>query len=249
MAFNITPPISIDHLIGTWLNGIIKSEKVNIRVGVCALIWTIWHVRNELIFNKSNFPSFLQVIPLAIHWIHMSQSITSSPSRVTISRRTPCIDGRWGPILTIMRSFRVGLFSGRRSSARTWILGATVWQWLFEIFTANSGGGLIEDWHVEFTPRWLIHVSTLSDMWTIKCGFSNNFNKESYALIDVEARDGPFLKKNLMRPMMTHKYRGCIILLSINKSVEPNEEQNVLTSSFDQGFTVNTRKQVFRGIW
>jgi hypothetical protein len=71
MAFNITPPTSINHLFGNWLNGIIKSEKVNIRVGICALIWTIWHVRNEFIFNKSKFPSFLQVIPLAIHWIYM----------------------------------------------------------------------------------------------------------------------------------------------------------------------------------
>jgi hypothetical protein len=24
--------------------------------------------------------------------------------------------------------------------------------------------------------------------------------------------------------LMTHKYRGCIVVLSINKSVEPNEE-------------------------
>jgi hypothetical protein len=71
MALNITPPSSINHLFGTWLNGISKSEKVNIRVGVCALIWMIWHVRNEFIFNESKFPSFLQVIPLAIHWIHM----------------------------------------------------------------------------------------------------------------------------------------------------------------------------------
>jgi hypothetical protein len=49
-------------------------------------------------------------------------------------------------------------------------------------------------------------------------------------------------------PVMTHKYRGCIVVLSINKSVEPNEEQKVLMSGFDQGFTVNTSKQVFRGI-
>jgi hypothetical protein len=49
--------------------------------------------------------------------------------------------------------------------------------------------------------------------------------------------------------VMTHKYRGCIVVLSINKSVEPNEEQKVLVSSFDQGITVNTGKQVFRGIW
>jgi hypothetical protein len=49
--------------------------------------------------------------------------------------------------------------------------------------------------------------------------------------------------------MMTHKYRGCIIVLFINKSVEPNEEQTVLMSGFDQGFTVNTSKRVFRDIW
>jgi hypothetical protein len=49
--------------------------------------------------------------------------------------------------------------------------------------------------------------------------------------------------------VMTYKYRGCIIVLPINKSVEPNEEQKVLTSGFDQGFTVNTSKLVFRGIW
>jgi hypothetical protein len=49
--------------------------------------------------------------------------------------------------------------------------------------------------------------------------------------------------------VMTHKYRRCIIVLSINKSDEPNEEQKVLTSNFDQGITVNTSKQVFTGIW
>jgi hypothetical protein len=56
------------------------------------------------------------------------------------------------------------------------------------------------------------------------------------------------LMGNRLRTLMTHKYRGCIIVLSINKSVEPNEEQKVLMSGFDQGFTVNTRKWVFRGI-
>jgi hypothetical protein len=53
----------------------------------------------------------------------------------------------------------------------------------------------------------------------------------------------------LEEAMMTHKYRGCIVVLSINKSVEPNEEQKVLMSGFDQRFTVNTSKQVFKGNW
>jgi hypothetical protein len=48
--------------------------------------------------------------------------------------------------------------------------------------------------------------------------------------------------------LMTHKYRGCTVVFSINKSVEPNEEQKVLTSGFDQGFTVNTSKHVFRSL-
>ena len=47
--------------------------------------------------------------------------------------------------------------------------------------------------------------------------------------------------------VMTHKYRGCIVVFSISKNVDPNEEQKVLTSSFDEGFTVNAHKQVFRG--
>jgi hypothetical protein len=47
---------------------------------------------------------------------------------------------------------------------------------------------------------------------------------------------------HLIKLVMTHKYRGCIVVLSINKSVEPNEEQKVLMSGFDQGITVNPSK-------
>src|SRR3954451_23722832 len=49
--------------------------------------------------------------------------------------------------------------------------------------------------------------------------------------------------------LMTHKYRGCIAVLSINKSVEPNEEQKVLTSGFVLGITVNSSKHVFSSFW
>jgi hypothetical protein len=59
MAFNIIPPSNIAHLFGNWLNGISKKEKTNIRVWICAILWAIWHVRNDFIFNKSTFPSFL----------------------------------------------------------------------------------------------------------------------------------------------------------------------------------------------
>jgi hypothetical protein len=59
-----------------------------------------------------------------------------------------------------------------------------------------------------------------------------------------------FVQKNFLgskfeerlKVLMTHKFRACIVVLLINKSVEPNEEQKVLTSSFDQAITVNTSK-------
>jgi len=35
--------------------------------------------------------------------------------------------------------------------------------------------------------------------------------------------------------LMTHKYRGSIVVLSTSKSVEPNEEQKELISGFQQG--------------
>jgi hypothetical protein len=41
MAFNITPPLGISHMFGNWLDGVVKSEKINIRVGVCAIITAI----------------------------------------------------------------------------------------------------------------------------------------------------------------------------------------------------------------
>ena len=47
--------------------------------------------------------------------------------------------------------------------------------------------------------------------------------------------------------LMTHKYRGSIVVLSISKSVEPNEEQKVLTSGFPQGFTAGTKRKIFMG--
>ena len=46
---------------------------------------------------------------------------------------------------------------------------------------------------------------------------------------------------------MTHKCRGSIVAFSISRSLDPNEEQKVLTSQFEQGATVNTARQLCRG--
>jgi hypothetical protein len=84
MTFNITAPMNITNLFGNWLNGVDKKSKTHIRVGVCALLWAIWNVRNDCIFNKTKFPSFLQVIPMATHWIHMWSYLRPEEERLAM---------------------------------------------------------------------------------------------------------------------------------------------------------------------
>jgi hypothetical protein len=73
--------------------------------------------------------------------------------------------------------------------------------------------------------------------------------KKKRELLNQRGWPTPGIMPKISCFLMTHKYRGCIVVLLINKSVEPKEEQKVLTSGFDQGFNVNSSKWVFRGIW
>ena len=68
-TFNITPPTSIANMFGTWLNGVEKHTKARIRIGVAAFLWAIWNCRNDIVFNRSQTPHFLQVVLRATHWI------------------------------------------------------------------------------------------------------------------------------------------------------------------------------------
>jgi hypothetical protein len=71
MTFSLSPPSNVTNLFGNWLSGIAKKDLVYIRVGVCAILWAIWNVRNEVVFNKPKSHPFLQVIPMIIHWIRL----------------------------------------------------------------------------------------------------------------------------------------------------------------------------------
>jgi hypothetical protein len=56
----------VSSLFGNWLLRLGKNIKSQTRVGICALRWTIWHLRNDFIFNKLKHASFLQVILLDV---------------------------------------------------------------------------------------------------------------------------------------------------------------------------------------
>src|ERR1043165_8282346 len=69
-AFNITPPVNSTNMFGSWLNSVDKNFKAQIRVGTCALLWSIWKCRNDIIFNKGGHTNFFQVIRKASHLNH-----------------------------------------------------------------------------------------------------------------------------------------------------------------------------------
>jgi hypothetical protein len=52
MTFGLAPPKNITNLFGNWLKGIPKNDLIQVRVGVCAVIWALWNTRNDFVFNK-----------------------------------------------------------------------------------------------------------------------------------------------------------------------------------------------------
>jgi hypothetical protein len=71
VIFNIHARANVTNMFGNLLNGVSMKDKGHIRVSARALLWAIWNVRTDLIFNKISFLSFLQVVPLVTHWIHI----------------------------------------------------------------------------------------------------------------------------------------------------------------------------------
>jgi hypothetical protein len=61
MALNITHLLNINNLFGTWLNGVPKTEKVQIRVGTCAILWAIWHCAMILSLTDHVFHHFCRL--------------------------------------------------------------------------------------------------------------------------------------------------------------------------------------------
>ena len=55
------PPRSVSNIFGSWLNGVDPRFKMRIRMGVIAVIWSLWLCRNDKIFNNK-VVSFMQVI-------------------------------------------------------------------------------------------------------------------------------------------------------------------------------------------
>ena len=111
IAFNITPPNSVNTLFGTWLNGIEPDLARHIRVGVCALMWAIWNCRNDLVFNMTTCIHFLQVIFRATALIRSWLLLTLTEARehlVTGSIRWKMVFNQFGWRLSVSKPADLG---------------------------------------------------------------------------------------------------------------------------------------------
>jgi hypothetical protein len=48
-SYNMPPLVNITNMLGNWLNGVTKSDKSRIRIGVSALCPSIWISRNDIV--------------------------------------------------------------------------------------------------------------------------------------------------------------------------------------------------------
>jgi hypothetical protein len=73
-TYNIPSLINITNMFSNWLNGVDKTDKARIRIGVSALCWSMWTYQNNFMFNKHVGTNFLQPYGCALDTIMVHAS-------------------------------------------------------------------------------------------------------------------------------------------------------------------------------
>jgi len=58
-------------MLGNWLSNFDNNERRVILVGAAALCWAIWKCRNDIIFNKTKYSSFMQAVFRGTYWLRL----------------------------------------------------------------------------------------------------------------------------------------------------------------------------------
>ena len=69
IATGLTPPRSVTHMLGNWLQKFNAQEVFTILTGTAALCWAIWRCRNDIIFDNVKHSSFMHVIFRGAYWL------------------------------------------------------------------------------------------------------------------------------------------------------------------------------------
>jgi hypothetical protein len=73
-TFGIKALASMINLFGPWLRSFWKKQRNKVLVGVVVFCWAVWLCRNEVVFQRSNFISILQVMFRGTYWIRAGPS-------------------------------------------------------------------------------------------------------------------------------------------------------------------------------
>jgi hypothetical protein len=76
-AFGIKKPSDVQHLFGPWLRSFSKKQRDLVLIGMAAL----WISRNDLVFQKSQYKSVLQVIFRGTFWIRSWSVLSNEDGR------------------------------------------------------------------------------------------------------------------------------------------------------------------------
>jgi hypothetical protein len=54
-TFGLEPPVSINHLFGTWALNINSQTRKLVLMGISVILWSMWLSRNDIVFNKKTY--------------------------------------------------------------------------------------------------------------------------------------------------------------------------------------------------
>jgi hypothetical protein len=69
MTFRISKPCNVANMFGTWLSGFDRNIRNIVLLGAVTTCWSLWLHRNDIVFEKKNNSSPLQVIYTIVHWL------------------------------------------------------------------------------------------------------------------------------------------------------------------------------------
>ena len=81
VASGLPKPNSVQHMFGTWVSRLPMDLQRLVLLGAAATYWSIWLGGNDLVFEKKNMCSPVQVIFAVIHWLHTWAILQKSGSQ------------------------------------------------------------------------------------------------------------------------------------------------------------------------
>jgi len=74
LVFGLAPPKNVDDLFNHWLKQGGHKPKLHLLTGISAMCWVISISRNDVVFNKCQPKTFLQVLFRGMYWLrHWAQ--------------------------------------------------------------------------------------------------------------------------------------------------------------------------------